>query len=184
MANLTRYNPFDDTFDDFFKGFFVRPMALESQAPAQAQFRMDVREDDGAYVVHADLPGVKKEDINITIDGNQVAVVAEAKRNREEKQGEKVLRTERYYGKLYRAFSLAQDVDDTTTGSSNCVCRRRPWSPPSASLSSNPPICPAWKRRLRPPFLILCGGGRISRGRIALRFSDQRPCLFPPPTPH
>lgn len=115
MANLTRYNPFDETFDDFFKGFFVRPMSLEGQAPAQAQFRMDVKEDDGAYVVHADLPGVKKEDINITIDGNQVAVVAEARRNREEKQGEKVLRTERYYGKLYRAFSLAQDVDESRT---------------------------------------------------------------------
>jgi HSP20 family protein len=116
MANLTRYNPFDETFDDFFKGFFVRPMALESQGnPPQAQFRMDVKEDDGAYVVHADLPGVKKEDINITIDGNQVAVVAEARRNREEKQGEKVLRTERYHGKLYRAFSLAQDVDESRT---------------------------------------------------------------------
>jgi HSP20 family protein len=110
MATLTRFNPFDETFDDFFKGFFVRPRAIES--PAQVQFRMDVKEDNGAFVVQAELPGVKKEDININIDGNQVAVSAEVRRNREEKQGEKVLRTERYYGKLYRAFSLAQDVDE------------------------------------------------------------------------
>jgi len=110
MANLTRFNPFDDSLDDLFKGFFVRPMAFET--PAQVQFRMDVKEDNGAYLVHAELPGVKKDDINISVDGNQVAVSAEVKRNREEKQGEKVLRTERYYGKLYRAFSLAQDVDE------------------------------------------------------------------------
>ena len=55
---------------------------------------------------------MKKEDIHVTIDGNQVAISAEVKREKEEKQGEKVLRTERYYGKVYRAFSLAQDVDE------------------------------------------------------------------------
>lgn len=114
MANLIRYNtPFDETLDDFFKGFFVRPMAFES--PPQVQIRMDVKEDDNAYTVHAELPGVKKEDINVTIEGNQVAITAEVKRNREDKQGEKVLRSERYYGKVYRAFSLAQDVDEASS---------------------------------------------------------------------
>ncbi len=111
MANLTRYNPFDETFDDLFKGFFVRPMAFENQA--QVQIKVDVREDDNAYVVHADIPGVKKEEINVTIDGNQVAISAEVKRSREEKQGEKLLHTERFVGKVYRAFSLAQDVDES-----------------------------------------------------------------------
>jgi HSP20 family protein len=111
MANLTRYNPFDETFDDLFKGFFVRPMAFENQP--QVQIKIDVSEDDNAYVVHADIPGVKKEEINVTIDGNQVAISAEVKRSREEKQGEKVLHTERFFGKAYRAFGLAQDVDET-----------------------------------------------------------------------
>lgn len=111
MANLTRYNPFDETFDDLFKGFFVRPMVFENQP--QVQIKVDVREDDSAYVVHADIPGVKKEEINVTIDGNQVAISAEVKRSREEKQGEKLLHTERFVGKVYRAFSLAQDVDET-----------------------------------------------------------------------
>ncbi|MGQ0578431.1 MAG: Hsp20/alpha crystallin family protein [Betaproteobacteria bacterium] len=113
MANLTRYTyPLDETFDDLFKGFFVRPMAFESEKPVQV--RMDVKEDDAAYVVEAEIPGVKKEDINVTIDGNQVAITAEFRREREDKQGEKVLRSERYYGKAYRAFSLAQDVDEAS----------------------------------------------------------------------
>jgi HSP20 family protein len=112
MASITRYNtPFDETFDDLLKGFFVRPMTFENQA-TPAQMRLDVKETDKEYVVHAEIPGVKKDDINITIDGNQVAITAEVKREKEEKQGEKVLRTERYYGKMYRAFSLAQDVDE------------------------------------------------------------------------
>jgi HSP20 family protein len=111
MTSLTRYSSFDETFDDLFKGFFVRPMSLDNQQSAQ-QVRMDISEDDGAYLVRAEIPGVKKEDINVTIDGNQVAITAEVKRDREEKKGEKVLRTERFYGKVYRAFSLAQDVDE------------------------------------------------------------------------
>ena len=113
MANLARYSyPLDETFDDLFKGFFVRPMTFENQG--QAQFRIDVKEDDGAYVVQAEIPGVKKEDINVTINGNQVAISTEVKREREDKQGEKVLRSERYYGKVYRALSLAQDVDEAS----------------------------------------------------------------------
>jgi HSP20 family protein len=113
MANLTRYDPFDQGFDDFLKGFFVRPMSLDNQVSSQ-QVRMDVTEDDGAYSVRAEIPGVKKDDINVTIDGNQVAITAEVKRVQEEKRGEKVLRSERFYGKVYRAFSLAQDVDETS----------------------------------------------------------------------
>jgi HSP20 family protein len=113
MASLARYSyPLDETFDDLFKGFFVRPMTFENQG--QVQFRIDVKEDDGAYIVQAEIPGVKKEDINVTINGNQVAISTEVKREREDKQGEKVLRSERYYGKVYRAFSLAQDVDEAS----------------------------------------------------------------------
>ena len=112
MVNLTRYNPFDENFDDLFKGFFVRPMALDN--PPAVQVRMDVAEDDGAYTVHAEIPGVKKEDINVTIDGNQVAITAEVKHGTQDKQGEKILRSERFYGKVYRAFSLAQDVDEVS----------------------------------------------------------------------
>ena len=111
MSSLTRYTPFTDPFDEFFKGFLVRPLSVD--APAQpVQFRMDVTEEGDAYVVHAEVPGVKKEDINVTIDGNQVAISTEVK-SRQQDKGEKSLRSERYYGKVYRAFSLAQDVDES-----------------------------------------------------------------------
>jgi HSP20 family protein len=115
MANITRWDPFED-MDDLFKGFFLRPVRMEtgrveSGAETQMRIKMDVKEDDKAYVVHAEVPGVKKEDIQVQIDGNQVSISAEVKREKEEKQGDKVLRSERYYGRVFRAFSLAQDVD-------------------------------------------------------------------------
>ncbi|WP_333843504.1 Hsp20/alpha crystallin family protein [Pelomicrobium sp.] len=109
MANITRFDPFGE-LDDLLQGFFIRPMSLESREPAR--FRMDVKEDEQKYTVLAELPGVKKDDIQVTINGNQVAIAAEVKKNGEEKQNEKVLRRERYYGKLFRAFSLGQEVDE------------------------------------------------------------------------
>jgi HSP20 family protein len=118
MANITRYDPFNlissDPFgdiDELFKGFFVRPALLEGQA--KMQIKMDVKEDDKAYTVHADIPGVKKEDIQVSIDGNQVSISAETKAEKEEKKGEKVLRAERYYGKVERSFTLPHEVDET-----------------------------------------------------------------------
>jgi HSP20 family protein len=112
MANLTRYSPVDDAFDDLFRGFFMRPVRMEGVP--EMQIKMDVKEDDKGYTVHAEIPGVKKDDIHVTIDGNQIAISAEVKNEKEVKEGEKVLRSERYYGKVSRAFTLGQDVDDAT----------------------------------------------------------------------
>lgn len=120
MANLTRYSPlattplapFDDVFDNLFQGF-LRPMRWEGgQALQPSQIRMDVKETDDAYTVHAEIPGVKKDDIQVTIDGSQVTISAEVNKQQEEKDNEKVLRTERYYGKVFRSFTLGQDVDE------------------------------------------------------------------------
>ena len=116
MANITR---FDEAFDDLLRGFFVRPVGYDGNTGAQAQvaqFRVDVSENEQAYVLHAEIPGVKKDEINITIDGDQVAISAEVKNEKEAKDGERVLRTERYYGKVYRAFQLAQPVDENGAG--------------------------------------------------------------------
>jgi HSP20 family protein len=113
MANLTRYDPFDtglEPFDDLFRGFF-RPVRLDKELP---QFKMDVKENDKAYTVHADLPGVKKEDIHVSIEGNMVSISAETRSESEVKEGEKVLKRERSYGKVYRSFSLASDIDEAT----------------------------------------------------------------------
>lgn len=111
MANVTRWDPFED-FDDLFRGVFLRPMRMEATEMNQpVRIKIDVKEDEKSYLVHADVPGVRKEDISVSIEGNQVAISAEVKREKEDKQGEKVLRSERYLGKVYRAFALAQDVD-------------------------------------------------------------------------
>jgi len=111
MANITRWDPFED-IDDLFKGVFLRPMRLEGQEAGQGvRLKMDVKEDEKAFTVHAEVPGVKKEDIHVSIDGNQVSITAEVKRQKEDRQGERLLRSERYYGKAHRTFTLGQDVD-------------------------------------------------------------------------
>ncbi len=114
MANIIRRDPFaiDDLFDDLMRGFFVRPMPMPAEARALGQVKVDVKEDDKSYTVHADLPGVKKEDIHVNIEGNTVSISAEVKRETEQKEGEKLLRSERYYGKVYRSFTLGHDIDE------------------------------------------------------------------------
>ncbi len=82
MVNVTRFNPFDDSIDDLLRGFFVRPVAFDgAPQPAQA-FRVEVRENEQAYTVQAEIPGVKKEDIHVTIDNDQIAISAEARKER------------------------------------------------------------------------------------------------------
>jgi len=112
MSNLRLLDPaFSDNFETALRRFFS-PTVFERDTP-QLQMRVDVSEKDNAYVVKADIPGVKKEDINIRIDGNVVQIEAECKSETETKgEGEKVLRSERYYGNISRTFSLSQDVDE------------------------------------------------------------------------
>jgi len=110
MANLVRRGVLDDPFEDLFKGFFVRPLSFE--APQTAQFRMDVTENENAYRVKADLPGVRREDLNVTIDGDTVTIAAEVRSEKEAKNGDRVVRTERYIGKIARSFALGQPIEE------------------------------------------------------------------------
>ena len=108
MSALKRYDP----FDDLFRGFFVRPVDFGGATDTPAM-RVDVKENDKQYEVHAELPGVRKEDIHVDIDGAVVAISAERKQEKEVKEnGDRVLRTERYFGKVSRSFELAQEIDD------------------------------------------------------------------------
>jgi HSP20 family protein len=111
MANVTRFDPLNELVDDLFKGFFVRPVAFEGRGEAP-RMKVDVAEKNGAYAISAELPGVKKEDIQVTIDGAQVTLSAEVKREKEVQQDERLLHTERSYGKVTRSFSLPQEVDE------------------------------------------------------------------------
>jgi HSP20 family protein len=113
MANITRFSPLGDAFDELFRGYFVRPVGFDGNGTAASPFAVDVAENEKAYVLRGELPGVKKDDIQITVDGDTVAITAEVKNEKEVKNGERVLRSERQYGKVYRAFTLGQAVDET-----------------------------------------------------------------------
>jgi HSP20 family protein len=113
MANVTRFDPFNDLVDDLFKGFLVRPLAFEGRGDTQlARAKVDVAEKNGAYLVTAELAGVRKDDIHISIDGPQVTLEAEVKREKEAAKDERVLHSERVYGKVTRSFTLPQEIDE------------------------------------------------------------------------
>jgi len=111
MNNLVSYDPFVDTgMDELFRGFF-KPVRMEG-ARTPVTIKMDVTETKDGYLVHAEMPGVKKENINIEIERNEVTITAEVKREWEKKEGDKMLRSERYYGNVYRSFTLPYELDE------------------------------------------------------------------------
>lgn len=109
MANISRWDP----IDDLFRGFFVRPVEFNTQGAEAPSIKIDVKENPEGYAVHAELPGIRKDDIHVAIDGAVVSVSAERKQEKEVKVGERVLRTERYFGKVSRSFQLGAEVDES-----------------------------------------------------------------------
>jgi HSP20 family protein len=109
MADIIRYDPFEDLLKDFGKGFWLKPMRFPAET--ELTMKIDVNEDDKGFTVKADIPGVKKEDIQVEVDEDRVSVRAEAKKEKEEKKGEKVVYSERSYGMVSRSFSLPAAVD-------------------------------------------------------------------------
>lgn len=116
--NLMRFDPFNELsrleafrgFDDLMKNFKLRSMF--GDVDSEPRIKIDVTEDDEKYLVKADIPGVKKEDIDIAINGSEVMISAELRRDNEEKVGEAVVRSERYYGKQYRSFTLPREINE------------------------------------------------------------------------
>ena len=108
MDRLTRFDPFAD-LDDMFRGLMLRPIRLEAPSP---QIRIDVTESDGAYTVHAEIPGVKKDQIRVDVDGNTVSIAAEVRREKEEK-GDRMIRSERSCASMARTFTLPHEVDQS-----------------------------------------------------------------------
>jgi len=107
---ISRGNLFDDFLRDVAPAFYVRPLHGDA-LPQPSQIRIDVKEDDAGYSVQAELPGVPKEDIQVSIDGAVVTLRAEVQQHDEKKDGEKVLRSERYFGSVARSFQLPMEVD-------------------------------------------------------------------------
>ena len=119
MNSLTRVDPridpFNDLLDDVFKGFFVRPVGLSRNADTPLSIRMDVKETDQAYDIRADIPGVQRDDIKVTVDGDVVTIRAETSRAEEKKEDGKVIYSERSRGAVSRAFRLDHEIDTDKT---------------------------------------------------------------------
>lgn len=100
-----------DPLNDLLRGFFVRPVEFGDTKEAPA-LTVDVTEQDKAYAIHAEIPGVNKEDIHVSIDGAVVSISAERRNQKEVRDSNKILRSERYFGKVSRSFQLPQEVDE------------------------------------------------------------------------
>ncbi|MBP7544372.1 MAG: Hsp20/alpha crystallin family protein [Acidovorax sp.] len=107
---VSRGSLFDDFFKDIAPGFYVRPLHGDG-LPQPSQIKVDVKETDAGYTVQAELPGVPKEDIHVSVDGNIVSLRAEVRQLDQKTEGEKVLRSERYYGAVARSFQLPAEID-------------------------------------------------------------------------
>jgi HSP20 family protein len=118
MSNITRFDPFTELarldpfmdIDDVLNRFMMRPLS-RTGLEMEPQIRMDVKELEGEYRIDAEIPGVKKDDIHVTIDGKRVSISAEVKQEKEVKEGERLIRCERSYGMTSRSFNLADEVD-------------------------------------------------------------------------
>jgi HSP20 family protein len=115
MRNQPRNEPLSiESIPELFQGFF-RPMRSLASITGDLPFsdvKVDVAESDTAYRVKADLPGLDKKDIDVKIEGNVVSISAKAERNKEVKEGERLIRSERYSGMVSRTFSLDTDIDE------------------------------------------------------------------------
>jgi len=109
---ITRGGLFDDFFRDVAPSFYVRPLHGDP-LPSPAQIKIDVKESERAYTVQAELPGVPKDDIQVSLDGNVVTLRAEVKQQDAQTKDDKVLRSERYFGSVSRSFQLPQDIDQS-----------------------------------------------------------------------
>jgi HSP20 family protein len=109
MSTLSRIERLDNMFPELFRRF-ARPLALADETPGE--IRLDITENDKDYQVRAEMPGVKKEDVRVSVDGNFVSISAEVKKEKEEKSGGRVLVKETYYGSSSRGFSLAHEIDE------------------------------------------------------------------------
>ena len=109
---MTRGTLFDELFKDVAPGFFIKPLHGDP-LPAASQICIDVTENDREFTVQAEIPGVSKEDIQVSVEGSIVTLKAEVKQQDRQTEGEKVLRTERYYGSVARSFQLPAEIDES-----------------------------------------------------------------------
>ena len=109
---MTRGGLFNDFFKELSPGFYVSPL-YGDPLPSPDQIKVDVTERDGSYTVQAEIPGVSKDEIHVSLEGNVVTLRAEVKQSDAQTNDEKTLRSERYYGAVSRSFQLPQEIDES-----------------------------------------------------------------------
>lgn len=110
MNALTRFDRMENLFPELLRRW-ARPMQLIDENILPADIRVDVSENDKEYLVSAEVPGARKQDIRVNVDGNYVSISADIKKEQEEKHGRSLMR-ETYHGTVSRGFTLGSDVDD------------------------------------------------------------------------
>jgi HSP20 family protein len=108
---LTRFDPFTD-IDEIFRDFLTMPTAGLRGREATPRIRVDISETEQAYTVVAEIPGVNKEDIKVSVEGNRVSINAEVKEEKRAEDAGRLVRSERFFGQQYRSFTLPMEVDD------------------------------------------------------------------------
>ncbi|MBE9515987.1 MAG: Hsp20/alpha crystallin family protein [Proteobacteria bacterium] len=106
-----RRAPWGGDFNDVFESFFRPSQWVEEATSDDLVPPLDIREREHDFLVHADLPGVKKEDIDINLENGVLTITAESKQETEEKDGERLLRRERKYGRYVRSLRLGRDIE-------------------------------------------------------------------------
>jgi len=108
--------PFGSILDGFFgemrmpEGWLPMMARLPAEGPAVTGARIDVLDKGATYEIVADLPGVTKEEISVAVEGARVTITAESKREKEVKDGERLLHTERFAARFARSFELPAEV--------------------------------------------------------------------------
>lgn len=110
-AIIPRGGLFDELFRDFGPGFAVRPLH-GSPLPAPDKIKLDISESENAYTVTAEVPGVAKDDIHVSVEGNTITLRAEV-RQHDRQEKENAVHSERYYGVISRSFQLPVDIDES-----------------------------------------------------------------------
>jgi len=109
--DIVRADPFSN-LDDWFNTFWMRRPLSATDLGDISPIKIDVNENDKTYTVRAEIPGVKKEDVKVQVDGNVVSISAETKQKKEKKENGKVVCSECSRGSSYRSFTLDCNVDE------------------------------------------------------------------------
>lgn len=112
MNALTRMERMDNLFPEMMRRW-ARPLQMLDDVDVPSDIRVDISENDKEYLVSAEIPGAKKEEIRVSIDGNYISIAADIKKELEEKHG-RTLTKETYHGSVSRGFTLGSEVDDKT----------------------------------------------------------------------